>query len=550
MPDPVLAFKLLDYSGLSQSEKQLVLTEIFGDQMIPGGVGTENQAISIKQEPVMCCCSSTKENSQKNMRIPGNNSEEKRKAVLKLYRQYSHHSARLLKLRLKDASVEDKETLRLIDVISDNWDFCKKYRCTPSCPVTCIPLARDFNEDFLDTYDMVLKMLADQPETNERHCEKKKVSDIAFRDGKIIEYENRIRHYSTPDKIFRYFATLKVHGDHGDNEIFMTPDDFLRAITPGIKQPEGLGLDQFKKYDPKKLEHKLELALDEDSIFYTLGSAGLISFSDFIFLLTVLSTSRRHFEIAFRMFDLNGDGDVDYEEFEKVATLIRNQTSMGARHRDHANTGNTFKGVNSALSTYFFGKSLKEKLTIERFLAFQQQLQQEILSLEVNFWRKRQSTKAAHSQIDIGQTPIHNGMRKCRTAKYSKKAFQQNSTAQSARLTYVSFYHFKNKQKDENVMSGVHVDMVPMEKMNLKTVARKVMNVTTGMQPTFVVYLLIYNNQQQQYQQQQYMNNQWPPVHQHQYNNQLPQVTEDRLVHLIRTVLREESESKPILVNL
>lgn len=53
--------------------------------------------------------------------------------------------------------------------------------------------------------------------------------------------------------------------------------------------------------------------------------------------------SKRHFEIAFRMFDLNGDGDVDCEEFEKVATLIRHQTSIGSRHRDHANTGNTFK---------------------------------------------------------------------------------------------------------------------------------------------------------------------------------------------------------------
>lgn len=55
----------------------------------------------------------------------------------------------------------------------------------------------------------------------------------------MIEYENRIRAYSTPDKIFRYFATLKVHNEHGDWEVFMTPEDFVRSITPGMLQPEG-----------------------------------------------------------------------------------------------------------------------------------------------------------------------------------------------------------------------------------------------------------------------------------------------------------------------
>uniref|UniRef100_T1HB43 Uncharacterized protein n=1 Tax=Rhodnius prolixus TaxID=13249 RepID=T1HB43_RHOPR len=73
-------------------------------------------------------------------------------------------------------------------------------------------------------------------------------------DGNIIEYENRIRHFSTPDKVFRYFATLQVthtHGSSESHEVFMTPDDFLRSMTPGIKQPDGLGLDQYKRYDPK-----------------------------------------------------------------------------------------------------------------------------------------------------------------------------------------------------------------------------------------------------------------------------------------------------------
>lgn len=48
-----------------------------------------------------------------------------------------------------------------------------------------------------------------------------------------------MRSYSTPDKIFRYFATVKL--TYGDStEVYMTPDDFLRAITPGMKQPDGI----------------------------------------------------------------------------------------------------------------------------------------------------------------------------------------------------------------------------------------------------------------------------------------------------------------------
>ena len=77
----------------------------------------------------------------------------------------------------------------------------------------------------------------------------------------------------------------------------MTPADFLRSLTPNIKQPEHLGLDQFKKFDPKvttKISREQQdlQGIDEESIFYHLGCSGLISFSDYIFLLTILSTSK------------------------------------------------------------------------------------------------------------------------------------------------------------------------------------------------------------------------------------------------------------------
>jgi hypothetical protein len=55
----------------------------------------------------------------------------------------------------------------------------------------------------------------------------------------IMEYENRVRQFSTPDKIFRYFATVKVMNAQSYTAIFMTPNDFIRALLPNSRQPEG-----------------------------------------------------------------------------------------------------------------------------------------------------------------------------------------------------------------------------------------------------------------------------------------------------------------------
>ena len=46
----------------------------------------------------------------------------------------------------QNGGVKDKEFLDLVEIISAECDICKKYKKTPSRPVVCIPLARDFNE--------------------------------------------------------------------------------------------------------------------------------------------------------------------------------------------------------------------------------------------------------------------------------------------------------------------------------------------------------------------------------------------------------------------
>lgn len=55
--------------------------------------------------------------------------------------------------------------------------------------------------------------------------------------------------------------------------------------------------------------------------------------------------------------------------------------------------------MNSALVTYFFGPNLKQKLTIEKFLDFQESLQREILSLE--FQRKMPDENGNISEADF-----------------------------------------------------------------------------------------------------------------------------------------------------
>ena len=47
----------------------------------------------------------------------------------------------------------------------------------------------------------------------------------------------------------------------------------------------------------------------------------------------------KNFELAFKMFDLNGDGEVEFEEFEMVRAVLRNTTAMGSRHCDHVING-------------------------------------------------------------------------------------------------------------------------------------------------------------------------------------------------------------------
>nr|KAF6425335.1 mitochondrial calcium uptake 1 [Molossus molossus] len=241
----------------------------------------------------------------------------------------------------------------------------------------------------------------------------------------------------------------------------------------------------------EKIAQEREKFADEGSIFYTLGECGLISFSDYIFLTTVLSTPQRNFEIAFKMFDLNGDGEVDMEEFEQVQSIIRSQTSMGMRHRDRATTGNTLKsGLCSALTTYFFGADLKGKLTIKNFLEFQRKLQHDVLRLE--FERNDPVDGRITERQFGGMLLAYSGVQSKKLIamqKQLKKHFKEGKG-----LTFQEVENFftflKNINDVDTALSFYHMAGASLDKVTMQQVARTVAKVELSDHVCDVVFAL------------------------------------------------------------
>nr|AAP06316.1 similar to GenBank Accession Number AE003616 calcium binding atopy-related autoantigen 1;atopy related autoantigen in Mus musculus [Schistosoma japonicum] len=349
----------------------------------------------------------------------------------------------------------------------------------------------------------VVTSLKDE-ESHQNESVKKK--HVGFRDRKFIAYENRIRAYSTPDKIFRYFATLKSVEEDSET-IYMTPEDFLRSITPGIKQPDGLDLDSFKRYDPKtglvwfhNKSEKLNLGIPKESVFYKLCDHALITFSDFIFLLTVLSTPHRQFEIAFRMFDINGDGELDINEFEVVRSVIMGTTAVGRRHRDNSTSGCTLKpsSSNSAFKCYFFGPNGDQKLPISKFLQFHSELQEEIMRLEFERAEPKNGkiteVQFANSLLAYAGFPENKRRKMIRRVKTKFPVDSEHSSG----ITYKDFSDFSHLLRSiadvDTALTFYHMAGASINEDTLNHVALTVANIHLSPHVLDVVFTLFDEN--------------------------------------------------------
>ncbi|XP_075598311.1 calcium uptake protein 2, mitochondrial isoform X1 [Balearica regulorum gibbericeps] len=191
---------------------------------------------------------------------------------------------------------------------------------------------------------------------------------------------------------FMHFASLEYEGEY-----YMTPRDFLFSVM--FDQVEhnrqehmtslmsNLGKASAKKLTKKEVDAALlcvAKAKPGPMFFRELGDKGLISYAEYLFLLTILTKPQTGFQIAFKMLDTDGNEQVEKKEFFKLQRIIGKEDDLKTAGDETVFRGAELEScdVNTMLLVHFFGKEGKEKLRYSEFFRFMENLQTEVQEME------------------------------------------------------------------------------------------------------------------------------------------------------------------------
>ncbi|CAH8854287.1 unnamed protein product [Trichobilharzia szidati] len=185
-----------------------------------------------------------------------------------------------------------------------------------------------------------------------------------------------VRRLSLEEK-FRTFASLEFHG-----VILMTPSDFLRSL---VNDQTDVKTNVTKDSEFVNRIMKKATAKKYGSRFFrNLQNDGIITFSEYLFLLHILTKSPSGFEIAFKMLDRDMSGSVDAKEFMTLNHIIAESTediSVGESEKCDLVLPNEH-AYNTTLMTHLFGYTKTKNLSFQEFERFMQNVQTEALEVE------------------------------------------------------------------------------------------------------------------------------------------------------------------------
>ncbi|XP_044016571.1 calcium uptake protein 3, mitochondrial isoform X2 [Aphidius gifuensis] len=210
--------------------------------------------------------------------------------------------------------------------------------------------------------------------------------------------------FTMRERRFIKFASVDVHG-----QIYMTPQDFLDSVVESEPRP---------RHKRRVLtERELEIIKNTTPVlrsggphlFRTIKEKGIVSYTEYLFLLSILTKPQTGFRIAFNMFDTDGNERVDKNEFLVMENIFSHAwkgrhgvEQLEADKKISSGDLSTIEdydqgllrrdGIDTSLMIHFFGKDGKYELQYEGFRQFMENLQFEVLQLEFGEFSKGQDT--------------------------------------------------------------------------------------------------------------------------------------------------------------
>ncbi|XP_077540713.1 mitochondrial calcium uptake 3 isoform X2 [Haemaphysalis longicornis] len=237
------------------------------------------------------------------------------------------------------------------------------------------------------------------------------------RDAAIREYREEAEHtmhLTQRERRFIRFASVEY-----DGQLYMTPEDFLESLTESEPRPR-LHRRQLTK---KELEHMVDQTparkYGSTKLFRDLRERGIISYTEYLFLLSVLTKPQSGFRIAFNMFDTDGNQRVDKQEFLVVlqilvAALFFKKSGKLGLFDDvppdvEESEGKDFHSVDTTLLVHLFGRKGTDTLRYDDFHRFMDNLQTEVLELEFTEFSRGMPTisEVDFARILLRYTYIH-----------------------------------------------------------------------------------------------------------------------------------------------
>ncbi|XP_056626258.1 calcium uptake protein 3, mitochondrial isoform X2 [Triplophysa dalaica] len=212
-------------------------------------------------------------------------------------------------------------------------------------------------------------------------------------------------HMSAHKHRFRLFSSLEF-----DGQLYMTPLDFIESISMSEPKKKRFWRSLTKQDLDKILADTPPVWKGSSSFFRNLREKGIIAYTEYLFLLCILTKPHAGFKIAFNMFDADGNKMVDKREFMVLEEIFRKknekkkerggdpenssqlsvelygyQGSVSSNHQPENATETT-------LLVHFFGRKGKRELNFDEFYRFMDNLQTEVLEIEFLSYSKGMTT--------------------------------------------------------------------------------------------------------------------------------------------------------------